>query len=47
MNTQKGEMKMGFNKTLEEVKERELIKEEALFLFESADDWIKYPNKRR
>jgi hypothetical protein len=40
-------MKMGFDETLEEVKERELIKEEALSLFESANDWIKYPNKRR
>ena len=38
---------MGFNKTLDEVKERELIKEEALSLFESAKDWIKYQNKRR
>lgn len=38
---------MGFDETLEEVKERELIKEEALSLFESANDWIKYPNKRR
>jgi biotin synthase len=32
---------MKFNETLEEAKEREITKEEALFLFESANDWIK------
>jgi hypothetical protein len=32
---------MKFYETLEEAEEREITKEEALFLFESANDWIK------
>lgn len=35
------EFKMKFDETLEEAKEREITKEEALFLFENANDWIK------